>query len=140
MNVKKFLELAAKNGGGSYNINSGEINPTTGFMVSLPFEETHNDLKSVASFLTKQAEHLSKPDHFFGLWFDKVWYYDVSRNVPTLADAIRIGMKNDQLAIYDCEAGEVVPLPKRQTAGTATQQRAYIESVIRRMTEKEKVC
>jgi hypothetical protein len=142
MNLVQFLDLATTNGGGSYNINTGEHNPNTGYMVSLPFEHTHSELTKaeVLDYVLKHADALAVDNRYFGLWFDGgQWYYDVSENVTDLGEAIRLGMANNQLAIYDCAKGETIALPTRQKAGTLTQQRAYVDSVVRQIEKERKV-
>jgi hypothetical protein len=141
MNLPQFLELAKQNGGGSYNLNTGEVNPTSGFMVSLPESERITqqlDKSSLLTFILENSEKLANPTYFVGLWFDNLqWYIDVSENVPKLRDAAVLGMLYDQLAIFDCERGKTIPLPTMQTAGTITQQKAYVDFVVERI-EKER--
>jgi len=142
MNLVQFLHWARKKGGGSYNLNTGRFNPSTGYMVAVNCEKQLSVLSKelVKIYLAEYSEQLTADDAFFGLWLaDGVWYYDVSKNVSRLSDAIRLGMQHDQLAIWDCENGVSIELPKRQTAGTLTQQKAYIDSVVERIEKGRKV-
>ncbi len=142
MNLVQFIELANEIGGGSYNLNTGEVNPKNGFMVALPFEQIHGEVNknNVSQYITQNAERLTAADRFFGLWCDnEKWYFDVSENVARLSDAIRLGMQYDQLAIWDCENAVSIELPKRQTAGTLAQQKAYVDSVVERIEKGRKV-
>lgn len=41
-------------------------------------------------------------------------------------------MQNDQKFIIDVSNGEKIDLPKRQQAGTMSQQAAYIQQVVQR--------
>lgn len=142
MNLPQFISTAQQNGGGSYNLYTGEVNPSSGYMVALPFEAIHSEVNkdNVLQYILQNAETLSAVNRFFGLWFDnEKWYFDVSENVSKLSDAIRLGMAFDQLAIWDCENGVSIELPKRQTAGTLVQQKAYIDSVVERIEKGRKV-
>ena len=142
MNLVQFIELANEIGGGSYNLNTGEVNQKNGFMVALPFEQIHGEVNknNVLQYIIQNAERLTAANRFFGLWCDnEKWYFDVSENVSRLSDAIRLGMQHDQLAIWDCENGVSIELPKRQTAGTLVQQKAYIDSVVERIEKGRKV-
>lgn len=142
MNLVQFLFRARKLGGGSYNLNTGRFNPSTGFMVAVNCEKQLPVLSKelVKTYLAEFSEQLAADDAFFGLWLaDGVWYYDVSKNVTRLSDAIRLGLAFDQLAIWDCENAVSIELPKRQTAGTLAQQKAYVDSVVERIEKGRKV-
>jgi len=75
-----------------------------GFMCSLyGFEKTHqptdiNEIK--ADIIT--YKHLLKAGQYVGLWQDNgLIYVDISRHYNNKQDAIKNGIKNKQLAIYD---------------------------------------
>ncbi len=143
MNLPQFIELANKNGGGSYNLNTGEVNPTSGFMVSLPESECivkTLDEQTLLRFILDNSEKLANPTYFVGLWYDNLqWYIDVSENVPKLCNAAVLGMLYDQLAIFDCERCKTIPLPTMQTAGTLTQQKAYVDFIVDRIEKGRKL-
>jgi hypothetical protein len=131
MNLQTFLSEALKNNGGSYNITTGESNPTDGYMVSLPNNELvidANDLCAtiLSEYIINNAEELSSDKSFVGLWIDNgKAYLDVSVKYDDLETACYVGIINDQKAIYDNANAVAIHLPTPQRSGTMTQQRTY---------------
>jgi len=131
MNLQTFLSEALKNNGGSYNITTGESNPTDGYMVSLPnCEEIFNadDLCATVlkEYIIDNADELSSENSFVGLWIDNgMVYLDVSVKYDDLETACYFGIINDQKAIYDNANAVAIHLPTPQRSGTMTQQRTY---------------
>jgi len=131
MNLQKFLSEVLKNNGGSYNITTGESNPTDGYMVSLPNREwvfNADDLctNSLKEYIIDNAEELSSDKSFVGLWIDNnKAYIDVSVKYDDLETACYVGIINDQKAIYDNANAVAIHLPTPQRSGTMTQQRTY---------------
>lgn len=86
----------------------------------------------IRDFLMKNAKQLQEgrgrrtpavlmtdqPKNYFGAWFngktadnpngDDKWYLDVSENIDTLTDAVRVGRERKQLAIYSVNADDVI--------------------------------
>jgi hypothetical protein len=65
---------------------------------------------------------LLRPDHAMGTWFndlDLLHCQDVVVLVPDRNDAVELGLRWDQLAIYDLETRREIPLsrPCRKSAG-----------------------
>ncbi len=106
-----------KTGGVSYNTDTHEINPTTGYMVGLdksleqmyPIpknEQEFND--TVKDFVIRKvnAAHrafYNHPNLFFGFWINKgILYVDMVENIQDRNEAIRLGKEREQLAIWDC--------------------------------------
>ena len=131
MNLQTFLSEVLKNNGGSYNITTGESNPTDGYMVSLPNrEEVFNadDLCATVlrEYIIDNADELSSENSFLGLWIDNsMAYLDVSVKYDDLETACYVGILNDQKAIYDNANAVAIHLPTPQRSGTMTQQRTY---------------
>jgi hypothetical protein len=131
MNLQTFLSEVLKNNGGSYNITTGESNPTDGYMVSLPnCEEIFNadDLCAtvLSEYIIDNADELSSEHSFVGLWIDNgMVYLDVSVKYDDLETACYVGIINDQKAIYDNANAVAIHLPTPQRSGTMTQQRTY---------------
>jgi hypothetical protein len=131
MNLRTILSEALKNNGGSYNITTGESNPTDGYMVSLPNNELvidANDLCAtmLSEYIINNAEELSSDKSFVGLWIDNgKAYLDVSVKYDDLETACYVGIINDQKAIHDNANAVAIHLPTPQRSGTMTQQRTY---------------
>lgn len=114
-NLKKFIEETLKNGGASFSIETGELNPTTGYMVAIAGHEkivpnvtNPKQLQYiVADYIKEHAIILAaglSSDTFIGTWLhqDKL-YLDVSKNVTDKETAVRMAIENNQLAIWDCK-------------------------------------
>lgn len=133
MNLSNLFYELALEGGFSYNITTGEHNPTTGYMVSLQgHEKTYNSSdfvnNDIKAFVKNNAEHLSNEHRFVGGWADdELVYLDVSVNITNLKNAIYTGMTNNQLSIFDCANKLIINLPSPQRSGTMTQNRTYNE-------------
>lgn len=131
MNLSNLVHELALTGGFSYNVNTGESNPLTGYMVSLSgceqqffFDDFDNrDLKN---YFFSHSEQFAKQEVFFGGWLDgNVVYLDASINIQDLEEAIFLGISNNQKAIFDCENNKSIVLPSPQTSGTMTQNNTY---------------
>jgi hypothetical protein len=131
MNLQTFLSEALKNNGGSYNITTGESNPTDGYMVSLPNNELvidANDLCAtiLSEYIMTNIEELCSDKSFVGLWIDNgKAYLDVSVKYNDIETACYVGILSDQKAIYDNANAVAIHLPTPQRSGTMTQQRTY---------------
>ena len=138
MNIFNFIDQTIKNGGSSYNPEYG-IQPCSGYMVSIKDaikvkfdnkEETVQD--AVHKALTMYGSLLVNSDNFLGSWIsdDGHLYIDIAKNVQDIRIAIKLGMLNDQLAIYDLNKERDIKLKTRQKCGTETQKATYIELAI----------
>ena len=139
MNLRQFYAQTLSNGGASYSILSGELNPDNGYFVSIANKGITVDLnnfnqKVVADFITQNAIQLNQLKYFVGSWVENgVVYLDVTVQVTDKRNALELAYRNGQKAIYDANVGKVIDLPSPQRAGTFTQQRSYITSVIDRL-------
>jgi hypothetical protein len=114
-NLFDFVASIVETNGGSYNLNTRELNPKRGYFVSIKgFEQVSkpNSIgSSVSKFISENGFELSKHDRFVGAWLeDGELILDVSVNVLNLDDAKELGNKNDQTAIFDAENQEVIYL------------------------------
>ena len=131
MNLQTFLSEVLKNNGGSYNITTGESNPTGGYMVSLPNNELVIDADDLCAtvlseYIINNAEELSSENSFVGLWIDNgKAYLDVSVKYNDIETACYVGILSDQKAIYDNANAVAIHLPTPQRSGTMTQRRTY---------------
>jgi hypothetical protein len=109
-NLKKFTEYLIENGGATYGVYNGVLNPTVGYFASyetsgekLPlgvFLERGEEI--VRNFVLKHSNTLSKLGRYLGGWvYEEYVYLDVSRQFARLEDAQGFAEANDQLAIRD---------------------------------------
>jgi hypothetical protein len=112
-NLKKFVAATIQNGGASFSLETGEINPTAGYMVAISGHEkiVPNVTNSkqlqyiVAEYIKEHAIILAagmSQNTFMGTWLhENKLYLDVSKNVTDKASAVRMAIENNQLAIWD---------------------------------------
>lgn len=112
-NLILFRKSILNNGGASYNLLNGQLNPTDGFMVSIANHETilkNNWITGlqyhIASYIKEKAYilcgGLTNQRYFIGAWVDNdELYLDVSTKVTTREEAERIAKDNGQKAYYD---------------------------------------
>ena len=141
MNANKFIQLLKDNSGVSYNMITKEYDPNKGFFVSLPNLETKVSLQSlsvddIVTFINKHRSFLQDKTKFVGGWIDNnIVYLDISEQIENKREALELGYKHNQLAIYDANLRQVIDLPTPQRSGTITQQKAYIAQVIERLSK-----
>ena len=99
-----------ENKGATLNLLTGETNPKTGYMVSLPNREFSFDplcidfQRALKVFIQNNLNDLLHEGNYLGSWIHEGnFYLDVSVNMETLEDAIHLGNLNDQIAIWDCQ-------------------------------------
>lgn len=114
MNLQNVLESALKDKGISYNINTSACNLDHGYMASRYGCETISEtlnLDIIIAYIKHRASELSELDAYLGIWYkNNQWYLDVSEHFLNRNMAIKYGKANKQLAIWDCELGEEIPL------------------------------
>lgn len=152
MNLFNFIEQTIKNGGSSYNPEYG-IQPKSGYMVSIKdaikirlnitLKDSEKEKvigKAVHEALTNYGSLLVESDNFLGSWIsdDNHIYIDIAKNVQDIGDAIRIGMINNQLAIYDISNDKEIKLKSMQMCGTETQKSTYLKLAIDETIKKQK--
>lgn len=127
-NLLAMYDAIITNGGASYQIETGQLNPTTGFMVALPgYEQTFSIPDNVNQWqnivlsylLTKVQANNEKHctivgllveniDYFLGAWIDSgKLYLDLSENVADFETAKKLGIERKQISIYNCVNNEV---------------------------------
>jgi hypothetical protein len=133
LNLKTVLDEIFLEGGVSYNVTTGEVNPKTGYMVSILGFEKQYDLDTINAndlreYVLDNAYDLWGENRFVGGWIDtdtqKV-VLDISVNITDVTNACYTGIINKQKCIYDCSNKSYISLPAPQTAGTEVQQKAY---------------
>jgi hypothetical protein len=112
MNFWNVYHAIVKNGGATYNMTTGELNPNSGYMVAQrEFErvfEFYPNLNlfslQVKSYLNKNVldQLICRSDIYLGFWLKggKI-YFDVVRRMTDPNEAILERRRNQQIAIYD---------------------------------------
>ena len=114
--MNKDLLLKYIENGTSLDYNLNEISLNNGYMVSLlGYEKTFNpdDLTNIENTIIDYQKKL-KTSQFIGLWqFNGLVYVDISRHYTNKQDAIKNGILNKQLAIYDLKSKKDIELTKK---------------------------
>lgn len=114
-NLREFIQATKQNNGATFNLNTGELNPGSGYFIGLKGGSVSKNRKDnsdlIQQFVLKNSFQLSDKDNFLGSWVeDGEIYLDVVVRVTELKEAIKIGLKNEQIAIYDASKKEVITL------------------------------
>jgi hypothetical protein len=109
MNLKNIINETINNGGCSYNITTGDANPTHGYMVaihgaerSMPAQDLSQQV--ISDYIFDNALILADPVAFLGTWVNpenNMVYLDVSYLIDDAQEATLVGRWNKQIAIYD---------------------------------------
>lgn len=107
-----IIESVKQNGGATLTADLQPASLDKGYMVSTPDDEHIISLDKVTAFsfdkLIKKAQQLNG---FIGLWLnDNKLYIDISQNIEDKEQAIKTGLENKQLAIYDIKKGTAIEL------------------------------
>lgn len=133
-NLLEFTQAVINNGGATFNLNTG-LTPRTGYVVSnagteqrVPFNPDTIQ-ETVREYVINNAEALSDEGIFLGGWVENGdLYLDLSQVITERRLAALVGLRNGQQAIFNLDENETVFLPqRRQTTGTVTQQRMYLQ-------------
>lgn len=99
--IKTIAAIAAMNAAG-FTINAETLQPvTSGYAVAI--RETQNSFGNAGIASVLDVVKAGKANAIGG-WYDEqsgLYYYDATLVVNNLEQAIRLGIENDQLAIFD---------------------------------------
>jgi hypothetical protein len=112
-NFLAVLNSIKESGGATYHMQTGELNPNSGYIVALHgFEKTfefHPNpnifQEQVLSYLTKDIldQIYDRADIYLGFWLHEgKIYFDIVEKIDNLNTAIFEGRRNKQKAIRDC--------------------------------------
>lgn len=119
-----LVRLFRKAEGFSYDVLNGEMNPESGYMVSIEGFELKLNLSDMSDEDMAEAfDHYLKREDvsnalfnasggiFFGAWKEgNDIVLDLSVHFDDLETAVKFGKSNNQRAIYDCAAKNSLPL------------------------------
>lgn len=117
--LKYLRAKLAESDGFSVHRRTG-MEPATGYMVATPDAERifknvdELTTKDITDYLKEFKHLLDQDDFYFGAWFDKddtKWlFFDVSFQTESQSTARKKGNEYGQLAYFDLNVGETVPL------------------------------
>ena len=110
--VSKGLISKLREGGFSESIHG--VSPKTGYMTAITNKTEKKILltdvseKDLHDFILNNFKTLGKEDMYFGGWLDtdkatgERWaYFDASKNIQSLEEAVKVAASSKQIAIYD---------------------------------------
>lgn len=120
MNLINVFNSIQENGGATYNMNTSELNPSTGYIVALVgFEKVIEKIpQTFANFQDVLLPYLDRKvwdaiggreDIYLGFWInDGKLYLDLVERIEDRFDAIKEGWKRGQIAIWDAKTKEEI--------------------------------
>lgn len=127
MNFLTVFDSIQKTGGASYNVFTCDLNPSSGYMVATAgFEKRYpvpadvNKFQdAVIAFMANRNvwAKLKENDVVFylGFWvYEGELFIDVAEWISDKQDAVSLGIKRNQIAIFDCERQQDIILPTKE--------------------------
>lgn len=118
--IIKNLENIIKDGGATIDKDGKKANFTKGFFVSIYGAEKKQpikniDIEALKNDLQQKFEYITKhKNNYIGLWiFDGLLYTDISKHIKYKQDALTLGIKNNQKAVYDIEKNQDIYITKK---------------------------
>lgn len=102
------------NGGCTYRV--GMLTPTDGYMVAMNGRERiipaiNFTVETLRKYVEDNSAVLTDWAVYLGTWLHcELVYLDVSVRVMNRAEALELGRRNGQLAVYDLATGEEIPV------------------------------
>lgn len=112
----KQLKNIIKNGGATLDKNLQNIDKKNGFMVSIYGCEKVYKLDELDKIMqdVKEYQETLKNNEYIGIWLDNgLLYLDKSKHYVKKDKAIKTGITNKQLAIYDIAKNKSIYLTKK---------------------------
>src|SRR5579864_4530655 len=135
--INNILKLIQQTGGATYNLSKGNLVGTNAFAVAIyPDREQiveGIDFDTLEGYVAQNEDLLSNSNNSFGAWVSngKV-YLDVVATVPTKEQAMELGYRHKQLAIFDLKNLVEIPLQrvaKLAAAVSDKEQQAYYDKI-----------
>ena len=112
MNFKELKNELIKNGGLTLTADYMKASEKNGFYVSKIGYEKIIDFKSLENELLIYSKMLLK-NEYIGLWINNnKLYIDITKHYKNKKEALKIGIKNKQLAIYDIKQNKNIYILK----------------------------
>lgn len=114
------LENIIKDGGATIDKDGKKATFQNGFFVSIYGAEKKQPIKSIdiealKKDLQQKFEYITKhKNNYIGLWiYDGLLYTDISKHIKHKQDALTLGVKNNQKAIFDVEKNQDIYITKK---------------------------
>lgn len=129
-NLNVFIEETLRNGGASYNMWNGDLNPKDGYMVAvncnevivpINYCETKEDKFSairmgIIDLIAKNPEAYALSKVYLGSWLHEgKIYLDFSHKLDTKEGALFAGKHSNQIAIWDNKNGVEIKVNQNET-------------------------
>jgi hypothetical protein len=117
--AQQIAALHRERGGSTFNLYVGDLSGQRLYAVSLYPERslvTHGaeiDATAVTRFIARNMDLLQDPRNSVGTWFDEVsgfTYLDVSATIADAQQAIALGQRYNQVAIFDLDRLEEIAI------------------------------
>jgi len=129
--VNQIVNALHANGGVTWNLSNGNMVGTDNYAVAIypdraQILEGGADFDRVEEFITSNSDLLDSPENSFGAWsHDGKIYLDVVATIPDINQAVELGKKHNQIAIWDLKNAESIP-----TGGTGEVKQASQQPVL----------
>lgn len=116
-NPEEFLDFAIKEGGATIDPRTGRAYTGTGHAVATHGAEARIPLteatpEAIRGYVAENLQGLSPENRYVGAWVDDGdIVLDTTEIVPGREEALQVGARNRQEAIFDIETGELVSVP-----------------------------
>ena len=138
--VNNILKLIQQNGGATYNLSKGNLVGTNAYAVAI-YPDREEILEGVAEhddiqhYLDINEDLLSNSNNSFGAWTSGgKTYLDVVATISNKEQAVELGRKHKQLAIFDLKNLVEIPLQrvaslKQAAAVSDKEQQKYYDEI-----------
>lgn len=115
--IQELIKKAIFNGGATVDANLQPITKKAGFMVSiLGYEKTFSpeNVEEIEKTISQYQTITEKRKNLYiGLWLDNgLLYVDLSKHINKKQNAIKFGINNMQLSVYDIAENNYIRLTK----------------------------
>lgn len=119
--VNEILLKIENSGGATYNLSKGDLSGTDNFAVSIyPDREKIEEIATfddLENYINDNMDLLGNSSNSFGAWaHDGKVYFDVIATVSDQKEALELGRKHNQLAIFDLKNGVEIPTGVKRQA------------------------
>lgn len=128
--VNQIINALHANGGATWNLSQGNMVGTNNYAVAIYPDRAQIldgvDFDRVEEYILNNSDLLDNPENSFGAWsHDGKVYLDVVATIPDINQAVELGKKNNQIAIWDLKNGKQI-----STGGTGEVKQAAQNQIL----------